>query len=264
MGRWYTSIRQAIETSIPTLTRAPITSRARSTRRARSPQGRESANEGARGRYGFNTVDYSPLLRAALINLDNWVASGVEPPPDRHPRIDDETAVDRGAVLRAVSALPEQALPDPERLPGIRTVDLGPHAAAGIGRYPVEEGESYPSYVSAVDEDGNEVAGIGLPDITVPVATHLGWNLRDPETGAPEQLMSMSGSTRFFAATRKDRDAAGDPRESIEERYADRNDYVARVEAATSSLVADCYLLAEDAELVVSNAVARFDVAIDE
>jgi hypothetical protein len=228
------------------------------------PQSRESANEGARGRYGFNTVDYAPLLRAVLINLDNWVTSGTEPPADRHPRIDDETAVDRRAVLRAVAAFPEQALPDPDRLWVIRTIDLGPQAAAGIGRYPVEEGESYPSYVPAVDGDGNEVAGIGLPDITVPVATHLGWNLRDPETGAPEQLMSMSGSTRFFASTRKDREASGDPRGSLEDRYSGRDNYVARVEAAARALVADCYLLEEDIQLVVSNAVALFDAAVGE
>ena len=112
--------------------------------------------------------------------------------------------------------------------------------------------------------DGNEVAGIGLPDITVPVATHLGWNLRDPETGAPEQLMSMSGSTRFFASTRKDREASGDPRGSLEDRYSGRDNYVARVEAAARALVADCYLLEEDIQLVVSNAVALFDAAVGE
>lgn len=224
------------------------------------PQSRESANEGARGRYGFNTVDYAPLLRAALINLDRWVG-GVEPPAHRHPRIDDETAVDRRAVLRSVAALPEQALPDPERLWVIRAIDLGPQAAAGIGRYPVEEGETYPAHVSAVDADGNEVGGIALPDITVPVATHLGWNLRDPETGAPEQQMAMQGSTRFFAATRADREAAGDPRASIEERYASRDDYVDRARAAALELVAGRYLLEEDIELAVSSAVANYDEA---
>jgi hypothetical protein len=224
------------------------------------PQRRESANEGASGRYGSNTVDYAPLLRAALINLDRWVR-GIEPPPARHPRIDDETAVDQRAVLRTVAALPEQALPDPDRLWVIRAIDLGPQAAAGIGRYPVDEGESYPAYVSAVDADGNEVGGIALPDITVPVATHLGWNLRDPATGAPEQLMSMQGSTRYFAATREDRQAAGDPRASIEERYTDRDDYVDRARTAALDLVAGGYLLEEDIELAVSNAAANYDEA---
>jgi hypothetical protein len=160
-----------------------------------------------------------------------------------------------------VAALPEQALPDPDRLWVIRAIDLGPQAAAGIGRYPVDEGESYPAYVSAVDADGNEVGGIALPDITVPVATHLGWNLRDPATGAPEQLMSMQGSTRYFAATREDRQAAGDPRASIEERYTDRDDYVDRARTAALDLVAGDYLLEEDIELAVSNAAANYDEA---
>ena len=226
------------------------------------PQAFENPNEGSRGRYGFNTVDYTPLLRAALINLDRWVTDGTEPPADRHPRIDDETAVDRRAVLRTVGTLPDQALPDPDRLWVLRTIDLGPDAAEGIGRYPVIEGETYPAYVSAVDTDGNEIGGIPLPDIAVPVGTHLGWNLRDPETGAPEQQMSMQGTTRFFAATRKDREAASDPRASIEERYADRDDYIAKATEHAYALVADGYLLDEDMDLAVANAAERYDVAV--
>jgi len=113
-----------------------------------------------------------------------------------------------------------------------------------------------------VDTDGNEVGGIPLPDIAVPVGTHLGWNLRDPETGAPEQQMSMQGTTRFFAATRKDREAASDPRASIEERYADRDDYIAKATEHAHALVADGYLLDEDMDLAVANAAERYDVAV--
>ena len=49
--------------------------------------------------------------------------------------------------------------------------------------------------------DGNEVTGIRLPDITVPVATNTGWNTRHPETGSPELIISMMGQTRFFPKT---------------------------------------------------------------
>ena len=96
----------------------------------------------------------------------------------------------------------------------------------GIGRYPARLGRSYPMLVPAVDADGNEVAGVRLPDLTVPVATHTGWNPRHPETGAPEQIIPMMGFTRFFPATRAAREPDGDPRPSIEERYASKDDYL--------------------------------------
>lgn len=226
------------------------------------PQTFEDRNEGSRGRYGFNVVDHAPLLRAALMNLDRWVKDGIEPPPDRHPRLDAGTAVERSAVLRTVSEFPDQSVLDPGRLWVQRTIDLGPESTKGIGRYPVIEGDVYPSFVSDVDIDGNEIDGIPLPDIGVPVGTHFGWNPRDPETGAPEQHIAMMGATRFFPATRADRESTGDPRISIEERYHDREDYMTKVTKHTQILVSDGYLLEEDIDLVVSNAMVRYDFVV--
>ena len=115
--------------------------------------------------------------------------------------------------------------------------------------------------MSAVDADGNELAGIRLPDVSVPVATHTGWNLRDPASGAPEQVLPMLGSSRFFPATLAQREASGDPRASVEERYAGREDYVDRARAAAKELVAERYALEEDLELMVANAADRYDLA---
>lgn len=226
------------------------------------PLGRDNPNDGARGRYGFNAVDYSPLLRAVIANLDAWVRDGVEPPPSSHPRLTDGTAVGREDVLAHFAGYPEMHVPDPAALPVIRAVDLGGRAAAGIGRYPVVEGEAWPALVSALDADGNEVAGIRLPDLSVPVATHTGWNPRAPETGAPEQIISMQGSTFFFAPDGATRAAAGDPRPSLAERYADRSEYLRRVEAAARELVVQRYLLEEDIALVLDDAAARYDTAL--
>lgn len=226
------------------------------------PQTDYNVNDGARGRYGFNTVEYTPLLRAALVNLDRWVTEGVEPPPSAHPRIADGSAVAPVQVLEHFKDIPHIHLPDPERLPMIRVVDLGPDAKQGIGRYPVVEGERYPAYVSNVDSDGNEVAGLRLPDLTVPIGTHTGWNPRHPDTGGVDQIMSMQGFTDFFTRTRAEREAAGDPRPSIEERYAGRDEYLAEVRNQAELLVHDNYVLAEDVDLIVADAAERWDTVM--
>lgn len=225
------------------------------------PQQHLPVDGGGYGRYGANVLDYRPLLRAALLRLDEWITEGIEPPPSRHPRIDDGTAVTRDVTLRA-QPIPGLATPNPDRLWVIRTVDLGPEASQGIGRYPVAEGATYAALVAAVDADGNELGGIRLPDLTVPVATHLPWNPRHPDTGAPEQIIAMQGSSHFFAATSAERAATSDPRLSIEERYASREAYDEQVRAAAVSLASERYLLPDDIDLVVDACATRYDAAV--
>jgi hypothetical protein len=223
------------------------------------PPARGRSADGQQGVHAANAVDYAPLLRAALTNLDRWVSDGAAPPPSVFPRLADGTAVPPAAVLDACAAVPGMTLPDPARLPALRRFDLGPDAARGIGRYPAVAGEPYPTYVSAVDGDGNEVGGIRLPDLSVPLATSTGWNPRHPDSGGPGQIMNMQGSTVPLAATAAARRATGDPRPSIAERYPDRETYLDRVRCAAADLVATGYLLAEDVETVVLSAGARYD-----
>lgn len=225
------------------------------------PQQHDSGTDGTHGQHGYNVVDYTPLQRAALVNLDAWIRDDVVPPPSRHPRIDGGTAVPREATFPTVAPI-VAGTPDPERLWRIRTTDLGPDADRRIGRYPPVEGEAYAALVSAVDTDGNEVAGVRLPDLTVPVGTHLAWNLRHPSIGAPEQILSMLGSTIFFAPTRAARERADDPRPSIEERYPSRAAFLDRVRHEALALVTQRYLLAEDLELVVEACAQRYDAAV--
>lgn len=213
---------------------------------------------GARTANPLNIVNFTPLLRAALINLERWVTDHQEPPPSRFPRLADGTAVSRASVLRAFTTIPGVTLPAADRLPTLRRVDLGAEADRGIGHLPPRVGEPYPSYVSAVDADRNEVAGIRLPDLTVPLASHTGWNPRDPSTGGVGQLVDMQGSTLPFARTRAERERSGDPRPSIAERYRDREDYLARVRVEAERLVEQHYLLPEDYDLVVELAAARY------
>ena len=121
-------------------------------------------------------------------------------------------------------------------------LDYGPETEHGrTVRLPAAEGETYPALVSDVDADGNERAGIRLPDLSVPLATHTGWNLRHEAVGNPDLVIGITGGlagwTLPFAATRDDREA-GDPRPSIDERYSCREEYLRRVRAATQELIA--------------------------
>jgi hypothetical protein len=219
----------------------------------------ESGSERARGANPLNAVNYVPLVRAALVNLDRWVSEGIEPPASAFPRIADGTAITPEEALAQYHAIPGAVVVDPERRLMVWRTDVGPEAAQGVMQVPARLGERYQNYVSALDADRNEVAGIRMPDISVPVATYTGWNPRHPETGGAGQNNLMQGSTFPFAATRAERERSADPRPSIEERYRDRDDYLAQVRAAAEALVAQRYLLAEDVDLAVRLAAERYD-----
>ena len=214
-------------------------------------------NTGGRGRHPFSVVDYSPLLRAALVNLDRWVSEGVEPPPSAVPRLADGTAVAAETTRAVYAAIPGVRFAD--RLPRPVRLDFGPAVDRGIVELPPKIGAPYVTVVSAVDADGNERAGIRPPELRVPVATFTGWNPRHPDQGAPGDLMSMMGSTLPLARTAAERRRTGDPRPSLEERYGDRDRYLARVRRDAEVMVADRHLLAEDVDAVVERAGALWD-----
>jgi len=210
---------------------------------------------------GLNVVQSAPVLRSALHNLDAWVSADVDPPSSRHPRLADGTAVTRAEVLARFAALPVP-MPDPAKLPVVRQMDLGPDAAVGIGRFPAVEGKAYPSFVCDVDDDYNERAGIRLPDLTVPVGTHTGWVPRAKSIGGSDLAAIFAGFTLFFARTREEREAQGDPRRAITERYDSRDVYQSEVRSATERLVSERFILAEDVAWVVVNCMDRYDAAM--
>jgi len=181
-----------------------------------------------------NPHDPMPALRALLVALDRWVTGGAAPPPSRVPRIADGTLVAPDAVTFPA-------------LPGVAVARFGNSIAAPDGK------GLYAPLVPQVDDDGNETAGVLLPDIAVPRGTHTGWNLyRAPY---PEgELADRDGSFICFAATRAQREQAGDPRPSLAERYPTRVDHVAKVRAAAEALVRDGLLLPEDAARYIERA----------
>jgi hypothetical protein len=220
---------------------------------AADPSGWSERSQNLRG-----TVNYGRLLRACLVNLDRWVTEGIEPPPSRHPRLDDGTAVPPESLAKTFERIPGACFPRHHARP--RRQDFGADAELRVmGQVPPREGPRFGSLVSAVDEDGNEVAGLAVPEVRVPVASHTGWTLRHPDTGGAEQLLVFAGATLPFPATRRQRESTHDPRRSLEERYASREDYLDRVRAAARELVAARYMLEEDVELSVRLGARMWD-----
>jgi len=215
--------------------------------------------DGARGQQALNSVDYNPLLRAALIRMDEWVNGEKDPPPSRYPRLADCTAVMPDQLESVYEAIPGVGFP--VHLPQVLRLDFGPDSACGVATIlPPVEGKPYPHFVPAVDRDGNEVTGIRLPDLAVPLATYTGWNLRHRQMGAPDRLIGLLGSTVPFPATAEDRERTNDPRRSIAERYPGRDSYLEQVRQAAKRLIDEGYLLAEDLDLVVGQASLRYEL----
>ena len=225
------------------------------------------ATDGIKGQLPFNSVDYAPLLRAALDNLDRWVTTGEEPPASRHPSLNNRTAVDSYTLLERFAQLPDVRVPT-NTTRAIR-LDYGPESHLGRAtKLPADEGEEFPALVADLDESFNELGGIRLPDLSVPVATYTGWNLRDESIGNPNLFIGITGGlagwTLPLPHTQADRESSGDPRASIEERYNSREDYLEQVARAATDLVSEGYLLNEDVPEVMDLAGRKYDYFVGE
>jgi len=206
-------------------------------------------------RHPSNPLDTAPVLRALLVALDRWATDGTPPPASRVPRRMDGTAVPAGEVAARFPAIPGVVCPRaPNRL---FPLDFGPEVDAGrFTREPPHEDRTreYAVLVPAVDADGNDVPGVRVPHLAVPVATHTGWNWRR-EGSEPHELAGVIGSFFALPVDARARARAGDPRPSLAERYRSHHDYVARIAIAAQALVAEGLLLAEDVERYVARAI---------
>ena len=132
-------------------------------------------------------------------------------------------------------------------------LDLGEQTYGIQTIVPARTGKPYPVFVPQLDDDGNETAGIRMPELAVPLGTHTGWNVYQ---AVPSELCDRDGSYVPFAKTKAEREAAGDPRLSLEERYGSRAVYVAKIKAAADALVGERLLLPADAAAYVKAAEA--------
>jgi hypothetical protein len=201
----------------------------------------------------FGQQPQSPLpvkyfWRAMISNMDAWVRNNTLPPASSYPKIADGTLI----------PLSEYKFP---AIPGVRQpheankawhLDFGPNWRNGILTIqPPKVGQPFPVLVPQVDADGNECDGVRLPEVTVPLATYASWNLRDPSIGAPDQRVAFEASYLPFPETAADRKTSGDPRKSIAERYASREDYLTRYKSALEDLIKQRWILPEDREVIL-------------
>jgi hypothetical protein len=237
-----------------------------------------ATNRGSCQQFG-NPLNSAPVQRALFLALDAWADDGRPPPASRVPRLDDGTL-----VLPANTGFPTN-IPDTGGLApsgkvtytGLKTsryrFDFGPgfYDASNLATFGIPtifppvitpplmplmtdaavpimsvNGPVYPSFVPKTDKDGNDIAGVRLPDVTVPLATYTGWALRS----GPQANDGCESTGQYipFPKTNADREASGDPRLSIEERYAFFDNYYNRVRRAVDNMVRNRLLLCEDAD----------------
>jgi hypothetical protein len=217
----------------------------------------------------LNPLPPQQVERALWEDLDQWISKGKRPPDSMVPKLRDGTLV---------PPLPQSKVGFPS-IPGVLYTGLkttryrynfGPNFyASGIPTInppvvtpPYEDnianGPIYPSFVPKNDKDGNEIAGIRLPELRVPLATYTGWALR---SGAwANDGCEGSGQYIPFTQTQAQRLASGDPRLSVEERYPSFDGYRTKVISAVSDLVKARLLLCEDADAYVTS---RLQAGID-
>lgn len=204
----------------------------------------------------LDPIDYRYAMRALLVAMNAWITNGTAPPDSRIPHIADGTLVTRQALR--FPKLPNVTVPNTPYLAW--RLDFGPDFRKKIVSYePPRMGKPYALLVPQVDADGNETAGLRLPEQSVPLGTYTGWNLRSANIGAPDVMSTQVGSFIPFARTKAEREKSGDPRPSLEERYGTKEAYLAKVKQATQPLVRDRVLLERDVPLVVARASAQWD-----
>jgi hypothetical protein len=196
-----------------------------------------------------NLLNYGAFMRALLVALTEWATHGSAPPASRFPSRAAGTLVTLAEAREKFPRLAQVNFPNV-----LNELRLRDHSVE-----PPVESAAYPVFVQATDTDGNAMGGVRHPLLDAPLATHAGWSLRATGFGEGD-LFTVQGSMIPFATTEAERQRAGDPRPSLEARYASREAWAAKLAEAVDRLVADRLLLAEDAERLIAAARESLDV----
>jgi Alpha/beta hydrolase domain len=211
-------------------------------------------------RYRPNFAQQRWALRALLLDLDDWVRSAAEPPASRYPTLAKSELAPRASVR--FPKIPE--FPFADYMPSIWVMDYGSEFARTriIRKEPPSLGKKLTVLVPQVDLDGNDVSGIRIPEVAVPLGTYTGWNIHLPQLRSLEYLAGLVGSFEPFAKTREEREKSGDPRLSFAERYSSKQDYLDRVQRAVRGLVTERFTLPGDVAAVMERAGEMWDAIV--
>jgi Alpha/beta hydrolase domain len=198
--------------------------------------------------------------RAMIANMDAWVRSNTAPPESSYPKIANRTLAPLGQYAFPAIA----GVKKPTEANQAYRIDFGPNWRDGIlSIEPPRVGRAFPVLVPQVNADGNEQDGVLLPEISVPLATYTGWNLRDPSIGAPGERVSFEGSYLPFPKTKAERQKTGDPRRAVAERYASREEYLSRYSRAVDELVKQHWILEEDRAGLMHGGEVEWERAVE-
>jgi hypothetical protein len=207
-------------------------------------------------------LDYRWAARKLMVSLNRWITESAEPPASAYPRISEGQLVSPDKLKFPILPNPyPTAPPTSASIHKAYRVDYGPDFVSKgiITHEPPKTGSAFPMLVPQVDTDGNDLPGIRMPEIAVPLATYLGWNFLNGRSGPTTELAALTGSMIPFARTYAERERAKDPRPSIEERYKSKDAYLELITKSANDLAVKGYILKEDIPGIVQQAGTRWD-----
>jgi len=212
-----------------------------------------------------NPLSHDEPWRAITVHFRDWVMKNTMPPPSRYPTIKAGQLVAPNKAAMGFPTIPglRATAPEPDLINPFLDYDWGPqfdpNDASGIPTLaPPKIKQTLNMLVPKVDVDGNEIGGIPVVLLEVPLGTYLGWNITAGGSHPfhAGQLCNYAGGMVPFARTRAEREASNDPRPSLEERYGNHAGFVDAVRRATERVKASGFLLEKDAAALVKAAEA--------
>jgi hypothetical protein len=199
-----------------------------------------------RGQQLDNPLRIEQLRHGFTAAIDAWVRDDkVQPPDSRYPRV----VVRHLVPVSELSIKTIRCVDFPRFNYEVYRTDFGPEWTHGIVTEPPRVDGVYPTLVPQVNGDGLEIAGVHLPEIDVPLATHTGWNLRDPQIGFPDSRASFVGS--YIPWTKSE----------IYKRYNSGEEWFGRFTLAAMNRIRERFLVIDDLPAILKRAGEEWDWA---